>query len=260
MTAARATGDQGFSPGGDRDSLTLRPDDEALIAAVVAANPRVIVAIMAGSTVIIDAWRARVPAVLMLWYPGMEGGHALADVLFGRVNPSGRLPVVVPRRAEDLPHFDKNARQFAYGLWHGHRKLDRDGVTPAFPFGFGLSYTQFTYAHLRVEREGGDLLAAVDVTNTGDRAGDDVVQLYVGVRDSRVERAPRQLVAFARVALAPGDTRTVHLRVPVSGLGYYDESRGRFVVEPAVYEFIAGGHSLDPSAVGASLFVQAHDA
>ena len=90
---------------------------------------------------IIEAWRARVPAILMLWYPGMEGGHALADVLLGRVNPSGRLPCAFPARAEDLPFFDRDATAITYDRWHGYRKLEREGVAAAFPFGFGLSYT-----------------------------------------------------------------------------------------------------------------------
>ena len=101
-----------------------------------------------GSGVIMEDWRERVPAILMLWYPGMEGGHALADVLLGRVNPSGKLSFVIPKRAEDLPFFDRDATEIEYDLWHGYRKLERDGHTPAFPFGFGLSYTSYRYANL----------------------------------------------------------------------------------------------------------------
>ena len=107
---------------------------------------------MAGSAVITEAWRDRAPAILMLWYPGMEGGHALAEVLTGEVNPSGRLPCTFPARAEDLPFFDRNATKITYDLWHGYRKLERDGAAPAFPFGFGLSYTTFEYAGLRLAR------------------------------------------------------------------------------------------------------------
>ncbi len=142
-----------FSPGGDRLSLALNARDEALIQAVAAANPRTIVAIMAGSAVVTEAWRNQVPAILMLWYPGMEGGHALADILFGRVNPSGRLPCTFPVSPDDLPVFDRDATAITYDLWHGYRKLDRDGTAAAFPFGFGLSYTRFNYADLRLEAE-----------------------------------------------------------------------------------------------------------
>ncbi len=231
----------GFSPGGDRERLTLHPRDEQLIRTVAAANPRTIVVLMVGSAVITEAWRDRVKGILVLWYPGMEGGHALADALLGRVNPGGRLPCTFPRRADDLPFFDRNATKITYDLWHGYRKLARDGAAAAFPFGFGLSYTTWRHANLRLAKNQlapADLLqATVDLTNTGAVAGDEVVQLYVSARGSRVERAVRELKAFARVSLAPGETRQVSLSVPVADLAYYDESRG-WVVESLEYEAI----------------------
>src|ERR1017187_9159040 len=137
----------------DRDRLTLRPQDEALILAVVAANPRTVVAVMAGSAVIMETWRDCAAAILMLWYPGMGGGRALAGILLGQVNPSGRLPCTFPRRAEDLPAFDRDAASIGCDLWHGYRKLERDGASAAFPCGFGLSYTTFEYSGLTVENE-----------------------------------------------------------------------------------------------------------
>ncbi len=247
-------GDSGFSPGGDRLSLRLRPEDEALIAAVVAANPRTIVAVMAGSAVIMEAWRHTVPAILMLWYPGQEGGHALADILTGAVNPSGRLPCTFPASAEHLPFFDRDATAITYDLWHGYRKLLRDNHQPAFPFGFGLSYTHFAHADLALsadELAGDETLAAtVAVTNTGSRAGDDVVQLYVAVHGSEVERAPRELKAFARVHLAPGETRTVRLAVPVADLAWFDEGRG-WVIEAADCEALVAHHAHDGTPLSA---------
>ncbi len=238
----------GFSPGGDRDRLTLHPRDEALIQAVAAAQPRTIVVLMVGSAVIAEAWRERVPGILVLWYGGMEGGHALADALLGRVNPGGRLPCTFPRRAEDLPGFDRNATAITYDLWHGYRKLARDGNAAAFPFGFGLSYTTWRLANLRLAapdlRPGDTLEATVDVTNTGPVAGDEVVQLYVAARGSRVERAARELKAFARVTLAPGATQAVTLTVPVAALADYDEARG-WVVEPIEYDAIIARHAED---------------
>ena len=242
-----------FSPGGDRLSLTLNARDEALIEAVAAANPRTIVAIMAGSAVITEAWRDKVPAILMLWYPGMEGGHALADILFGRVNPSGRLPCTFTVSADDLPAFDRDATAIAYDLWHGYRKLDRDGTAAAFPFGFGLSYTRFDYGNLRLDRTelgpADTVEAAVDVTNAGEVVGEEVVQLYVAAIGSAVERAPKELKAFARVAIDPGETRAVRLAVPVADLAWRDGSR--FVVEPLDYEVIVGRHAADPAALRA---------
>lgn len=251
--------DPGLALGGDRERLTLNPRDEALIQAVTAANPRTVVAVMAGSAVIIEAWRERAAAILMLWYPGMEGGHALADVLVGRVNPSGRLPCAFPVRAEDLPAFDRNATKITYDLWHGYRKMERDGASPAFPFGFGLSYTRFEYANLRLaktELSASDLIeATVEVTNAGERAGEEVVQLYVAAIGSKVERAPKELKAFARVALGPGETRAVRLIAPVAELVYYDEGVADWVVEPIVYAAVVGRHSLDPGALRAAFAV-----
>ena len=244
-------GDSGFSPGGDRLSLTLRPEDEALIAKVAAANPRTVVAVMAGSAVIMEAWRHTVPAILMLWYPGQEGGHALADILLGKVNPSGRLPCTFPSSADQLPFFDRDATAITYDLWHGYRKLLRDANQPAYPFGFGLSYTTFTQDNLRLAADtlkpDGTLQATVDVTNAGSVAGDDVVQLYVSCLGSKVERAPRELKAFARVHLQPGETKTVDLAVPAAELAWYDEKSG-WVVEATEYSAIIArnAHDNDP--------------
>jgi beta-glucosidase len=249
-----------FPPGGDRDRLTLHPEDEDLIQAVAAVNPRIVVAVMGGSAVIMETWRDRVPAILMLWYPGMEGGHALADILLGRVNPSGKLPLVIPKRAQDLPFFDKDATEIEYDLWHGYRKIERDGHTPAFPFGFGLSYTSYQFANLELAQDqlgpSDTVQVSLDVSNTGTHAGEEVVQLYVSAIGSAVERAPKELKAFTRVALQPGETKRVQLDVPVSRLAYYDESAADFVVEPLEYELFVGAHSLDPSALKARFAVR----
>ena len=255
MAAAPQTQDVqngAFGVGGDRTLLTLHPEDEALIQAVAAANPKTVVAIMAGSAVITEAWRQQVPAILMLWYPGMEGGNALADVLLGKVSPSGKLPCTFVKHEEDLPFFDKDATAITYDLWHGYRKLEREGIEPAFSFGHGLSYTTFVYSNMRLDQaelsSGDSLVATVDVTNTGSMAGDEVVQLYVAARGSAVERAAKELKAFGRVSLAPGETKTVRLSVPVVDLAYY-EVRAGWVVEAIEYEVIVGRHALDAEAL-----------
>ena len=248
-----------FPPGGDRDRLTLRPEDEELIQAVASVNPHTIVTVMGGSGVIMEGWRERVPAILMIWYPGMEGGHALADILLGRVNPSGKLPFVVPKRAEELPFFDKDATEIEYDLWHGYRKLERDGNSPAFPFGFGLSYTRYRYANLSLSQQqlgpADTLSVSLEVSNTGTVAGEEVVQLYVSAIGSAVERAPKELKGFTRIALQPGETQRVQLSLPVSRLAYYDEVQEAFVVEPLEYELFVGTHSLDPHALKARFTV-----
>ncbi len=241
-------------PGGDRKLLTLHPNDEALIQAVAAANPRTVVAMMGGSAIITENWRAKVPAIFMLWYPGMEGGHAFADLLLGKVNPSGKLPCVFAAKAEDLPYYDMNAKAITYDMWHGYRKLEHDGAAPAFPFGFGLSYTSFKFGNLKLAKSTlGDqdaLAATVDVSNTGAVAGDTIVQCYLSVKNSKVERAPKELKAFKRVSLQPGETKSVKIEVPAEDLAYYDPQQG-WVVEPASYTLIVGQHSLDDQALQA---------
>jgi beta-glucosidase len=244
--------------GGDRKRLTLRPEDEALILAVAAANPRSVVAMMGGSAIITETWRSRVPAILMLWYPGMEGGHAFADILLGRVNPSGKLPCVFAAREEDLPYYEIDAKKITYDLWHGYRKLERDGAVPAFPFGFGLSYTTFQLENLRLEQNhlsANDVLVAdLDVSNRGDVAGDTVVQFYIGAHNSRVERAAKELKAFRRVSLQPGVTQRVRVEIPVMELAYYDPMT-KWTIEPGEYTLLASQHSLDPDEIRAKFFV-----
>jgi beta-glucosidase len=251
---------EGFAPGGDRAYLTLHPEDEALIQAVAAVNQRTIVTMMGGSAIITEAWRAQVPAILMLWYPGMEGGHALADILLGKVNPSGKLPCTFPADDTQLPYFDRNATRITYDLWHGYRKLERDGTVPAFPFGFGLSYTTYIYGDIHLAQTtlhtSETLRATLTITNSGAMAGEEVVQLYIGTQDSKIERAPRELKAFTRVALAVGETRKVSIEVPVSELAYYDRTAG-WSVEPITYEVIIGRHALDSEARRAQFTVEA---
>ncbi len=244
---------EGQGRGGDRDSLRLRPEDEQLIEAVVGANRRTVVAIMSGSAVITEAWQERVPAILMLWYPGMEGGHALAGVVLGQVSPSGRLPCVFPKSEADLPQFDKDADEIEYGLLHGYRHLEKNDVEPAFPFGFGLTYTSFDYGDLRLESaeigQEGILRGSVEVANKGPRAGEEVVQLYIGAEESQVERPVKELKAFKRVHLDPGQAKRVVLEVPASALAYYGEDDSKWVVEVGIYEVMVARHSVDPEAL-----------
>ncbi len=237
---------EGDREGGDRFGLGLSPEQDAFIAQAAALNPRTIVVLEGGSAITMP-WLSDVEAVVMAWYPGQLGGEALADVLFGDVNPSGRLPLSFPRVEGDLPPFDNRHLNVRYGYLHGYRWLDDHHITPLFPFGFGLSYTTFDFANLVLSAAtlpvDGRLGVTVDVTNTGGMAGDAVVQLYVGARGSRVERARRELRDFARVSLAPGETRTVPLVLAAADLAYWDTTRGGWVVEPITYEVCVGASS-----------------
>jgi beta-glucosidase len=234
---------------GDRKTLGLPPDQERLIAETAALNDATIVVLEGGSALTVEPWIDDVEAVLMAWYPGQEGGHAIADVLFGDVNPSGRLPLTFARSGDDLPEFPNDRDEVTYGYFHGYRLLDRNGNVPRFAFGFGLGYTTYAYANLTVAdatlAPGDTLEVTADVTNRGSVAGDEIVQLYVGAEASSVLRAVRDLKAFARVHLEPGETRTVPLRVPVEDLAYYDVGARAWRVEPLTYRVHVGSSSRD---------------
>ncbi|HEX6420027.1 MAG TPA: glycoside hydrolase family 3 C-terminal domain-containing protein [Acidimicrobiales bacterium] len=201
----RDEGENVLRRGGDRRSLTLAPHDEALIRTVAAVNPRTAVVLIGGSAIVTESWREQVGAILMAWYPGMEGGHALARVLFGEVNPGGRLPCTWARSAEQLPPFDPDARRVRYGPLHGYRLMQATGRSPAFPFGFGLSYTTFELGRVAAKRSwDGTVRLTVPVVNTGTRTGDEVVQVYLDEPLGSERRPLRTLRAFRRVTVAPG--------------------------------------------------------
>jgi beta-glucosidase len=235
--------------GGDREDLRLPRGQEELIKAVADASDRCIVVLVGGSAILTSAWQDEVEAILMAWYPGMEGGLALAGVLFGEVNPGGKLPVTFPASNEQNPVFDKKANTAQYGYYHGYRMFDKKGMTPAFAFGFGLSYTTFECTDLRLSSasldEKGTLRASVDVTNTGSLEGDEVVQLYVSCPGVAVDRPVKELKAFARVTLEPVETKTVSLTVPIADLSYYDVDAGAFVVEKGEHKALVGTSSDD---------------
>jgi beta-glucosidase len=198
--------------GGDRTSLHLHDRDANLIARVCALNPRTIVVLIGGGTLMTDPWDQDAAAVLQAWYPGMEGGRALADILLGDAEPSGRLPVAIPARREDLPVVDWRARTVTYPRWFGQQKLDRDRVAAAYPLGFGLGYTSFDITELAVGNlEGEEFTATVTVRNTGARAGRHVVQIYA-TQDTDSDVAARALVGFAVVGADAQTSSVVEVR------------------------------------------------
>jgi beta-glucosidase len=242
--------------GGDRRSLRLPPRDEALVLAVAAANPRTVVVIEGGSAVVTEAWRERVPAIMVAWYPGMEGGSALARLLFGDANPCGKLPCVFPRSAEQLPFFDDEADEIEYGYYHGYRLMEKRGEVPAFAFGYGLSYTTFRVGGLRLasSRIGADgvLNVGVDVSNTGGRAGEEVIQVYVGRGESVYDRPVKELKGFRKILVRAGATARVEVAVPAGELAVWD---GSWVVEPGDYRVWVGTSSREEDLVSAEFRV-----
>jgi beta-glucosidase len=239
--------------GNDRADLSLPGRQAELAARVAAANPRTAVVVNAGAPVELE-FAERVPALLWLWYPGQECGNALAEVLFGDANPSGRLPTTFPRRIEDTPAFgnypgENGAVTYGEGILVGYRWYDARRIEPRFPFGHGLSYSTFAYGPLSLSsargRASDALEVALDVTNRGPVAGAEVVQLYVGARSPRLARPPRELAAFEKVPLAPGETKTVRFRLDPRAFACYDPARPDWVVEPGDFEIAAGASSRD---------------
>jgi len=203
-----------------------------LIRAVAAANPRTVVAVVAGSAVVISEWDGSVPAIVQSWYSGMEGGHGLADVLLGKVDASGRLPFSVPRVESDLPVFDVDAEAFTYDAWHGYWHLARHGTAAAYPFGFGLSYTSFVLETASAEVGEGGIRVSASVRNSGPRRGTDVLQVYA----HRAETGrPARLVGFERFELDPGGTAALHFVVPLANLAERDVGTHSMVVRPGSY-------------------------
>ena len=236
----------GFLPGGDRRSLRLRSADEALIAAATSVSDSVVVVVMSGSAVVMP-WLESTAATLMIWYPGMEGGHALADVLCGAVEPGGRLPFAVPRSEGDLVPFDPDATVVTYDLFHGQWLLDRTGVEAHLPFGWGLGYTTWSLGNASVVRaEAAAGQVDLEVANRGTRPGATVVQVFAGRPGSVHDRPARRLVGFTRVTLGPGEAETVRIPFDLATLAVRED--GSWVQEPGRYELTVGLHAHDGDA------------
>jgi beta-glucosidase len=257
QASARQGGD--FAAG-DRTDLRLPAEQVALIRHVAAANPRTVVVLMGGGGLLTREWHDAVPGLLLLWYPGQEGGHALADVLLGRVSPSGRLPFSLPSSADQLPPFEPRARRIVYDLWHGYRRLGRDGEAAAFPFGYGLSYGQFETTEPSVTLMDGSAISeysnsddgepaialAVSVANSGAMAAAEVLQIYLEPPGHAVQRPARSLVAFARVPLASGSSQRITLTIPLRRLAFFDITQDGFMIEAGVHRLVVARHCEDP--------------
>jgi beta-glucosidase len=247
--------------GDDRASLALPAGQDELIEAVETVNKNVVVVIEAGSPVLMNRWLGKVRAVVMAWYPGQEAGRAIADVLLGRANPSGKLPITFPRRWEDSPAYGHypgkdGAVDYAEGIFVGYRGFDKRGIAPLFPFGYGLSYTRFAYSKLAVRARSAsaaspDVAVSFDVKNTGSRAGAEVAQLYVRARTPGPGNPEQELKGFARVALAPGETKRVTLRLARDAFARYDESAHGWAQPAGRFVLRVGASSRDARLTGA---------
>jgi len=244
------TTDEWETEGNDRRDMELPGRQRELIEKVAAANPDTVVVVNAGSPIAME-WLDRVPAVLQAWFPGQEFGNALADVLFGDANPSGKLPTTFPKRLEDNPAFlnypgENGQVLYGEGLFVGYRGYDARDVEPLFPFGHGLSYTTFGYSDASATADGsGTVVVEVDVTNTGERAGREVVQCYVRDVEARLARPPKELKGFTKVSLEPGETTTVRIVLDRRAFSFYDPGRASWVLEAGDFELLIGSSSRD---------------
>lgn len=245
------------SEGGDRKNLELPAGQDKLLKKIVRANPRTVVVLIGGGAVEMDdAWLSRVPALLYAWYPGMEGGNAVANVLFGDVNPSGKLPCTFPKRLADSPAHALDAYPgengtvvYKEGLLVGYRWYDTKNIEPLFPFGYGLSYTHFAYSNLKLVPEGKStglpLAIQFEIANTGDRAGAEVAEVYVQPVSPPVSRPVKELKGFAKVLLQPGEKQTVTVTLDESAFAYYDVGTRNWVAAKGDYKILVGGSSRD---------------
>ena len=198
-------------------------------------------------------WHEETEAILQCWFPGQEFGNSLSDIIFGDTNPSGKLPTTFPKQIEDTPafaHYPGEDSQMDYleGLYIGYRWYEKENIEPLFPFGHGLSYTEFSYSNLRVvpPKGAGSVVAfEVEICNTGDRAGKEVVQCYVGLENSNIDRPIKELKAFKKIELKPSESKVCSFELSEKDLSYWDEQDSCWKVESNEYTIFIGRSSAD---------------
>lgn len=236
--------------GADRQNMDFPAGQEMLIRRIAAINPKTVVVLLHGSPFKVGGWIDSVPAVLDGFYPGMEGGAAIAKALVGDINPAGKLTFTWPKRLEDSPSHaigteDHDNVNYKEGIFVGYRYFDSKRIEPQFPFGYGLSYAKFKYGNLRVTKQSGNIQVSANITNTSNRAGTEVVQLYVGPPPGSVVRPVHELKGFARVVLDPSQTKTIHLTLSPHAFAYWDEKKHDWNVIPGNYDIAVGASSRD---------------
>ncbi len=242
------------SEGSDRPSMDLPNNQSELIRAVAAVNPKTIVIVNNGTPVTMADWIEKTSAVIEAYLPGQEGGAALAAILFGDVNPSGKLPDTLAVKRSDYPDYESypganHEVDYKEGIYVGYRHFDKSGIAPLFPFGHGLSYTTFGYSNLKLSQSvmqpDGSVTVTVDVTNTGKRAGEEVVQLYMHDPQPKIDRPVRELKGFAKIALKPGETKSVSLKLAPRNLSYFDVAGKQWKANAGSYEIEVGSSLRD---------------
>ena len=250
------------SEGGDR-TFALPFGEDELIREIAASNPKTIVAITAGGNVDSTKWLDKIPALLQSWYAGQQAGQALAEIVFGDVNPSGHLPATFEAHEQDNPTFanyyptgDSVKVEYKEGIYVGYRGYEKNNTKPLFPFGYGLSYTTFKFSNLKVKPEGTSATATFDVTNTGRRKGAEVAQLYVSETTPKVDRPAHELKGFQRIELAPGETRHITIQLNDRSFSYYDVTLKKWTIGSPKFT-ISVGDSLESLPLKADLTLTA---
>lgn len=236
--------------GRDRLSMEFPVAQATILNRLIAANPKTVVVAINGSPMEVGGWLPKVPAFIEAWYPGMEGGNAIADVLFGKVNPSGRLPFSWPKKLADSPSHaigteDKDRVDYKEGVMVGYRYFDTKEIKPEFPFGFGLSYTTFNYGMLSVSLKKDAVLGSLSIRNSGGREGTETVQIYVRPLKPSITRPVHELKAFKRVTIAAGHSETVKFSLGRDAFSYFDAETNQWKFDPGAYEIQAGTSSQD---------------
>jgi beta-glucosidase len=235
----------GLILGGDRASLSLKSEEIELIKAVGGVNPNTVVTLIGGSMIMTKEWDDDVPAIMYGWYSGMEGGNALPRLLFGDVNPSGKLPFSIPTDERHLPYFSSTDREIEYDLYHGYSLLEKNGHKPAYPFGFGLSYTVWNYQDLNLLKKDNRIDVQFTVHNSGKMDGEEVVQVYVGVKNSKIDRQHKLLKGFEKVFVAAGESEKISILINIDELRYFSNEQMKWMLEPGKYIFFVGPSSDD---------------
>nr|WP_304215106.1 glycoside hydrolase family 3 C-terminal domain-containing protein [Fredinandcohnia onubensis] len=250
--------DTDLQVGGDRQSLGLHEKDINLIKTVGPANSNSVAVLIGGNMIMIEEWKESVSSILMAYYPGMEGGTAIAKTLFGDVNPGGKLPFVVPVSEKHLTEVDWNATEIKYDYYQGYTKLEKENVTPSLPFGFGLSYTKFEISNAYFTVQGDSIIGTCDVQNVGDVTGDEVIQLYIGYSNSKIDRPVKVLRGFERVSLEPGKKETVEISCPIEKVKWFNPETNQWELEDIDYDVFIGNSSANEDLVRGSVNLSKH--
>ena len=244
--------------GGDRLTLKLRDEDEILINEISKVNDNIVVVYVGGSAIDISSWEGNVPSIIFSWYSGMEGGNALAKIIYGDVNPSGKLPFTIAKNSSDYPYFNPYTDTITYGYYHGYSLFEKFNKDIAYPFGYGLSYSNFKYENfnfINVANEDSILIFSVDLTNISDVGGKEISQFYVGFENSEIDRPLKLLRDFKKVYLKPGEKKSIKFKVNKNDLSYYNIEKKKWINEKIKYNFYVGGSSEQDKLLKISEFI-----